>query len=331
MSKFTILSQIYPPEKCYLYEVLLWRAFGRYPEMAYAVASDKDWRFDSDARDSFVAPIWNEEFLSEEECQWARIPYDPRSKGLFEERATLSPEFYRSYVKTYQSLTPPDLDQVAEVEAKLEDSLQYEAEVNAWLPLYQQYVDEFQNEICLDLRRGNLIAYGTELPDASYEKTELILEEREIWLDGLEVVQVLADQWISTDINWTDSTLFGREKSFIWIHVNVEEMIERYPPENLIENDSLRHVGGSFALASSVISQTLASTKRRGRPSYPWEKFQVQVAKIYRDGEMPEKKEAAIAMLQDWFEKSEGKSVSRSAIGQKLKPYFDELKRKDRN
>jgi hypothetical protein len=46
---------------------------------------------------------------------------------------------------------------------------------------------------------------------------------------------------------------------------------------------------------------------------------------------MPAKKEAGIAMLQEWFEKETGKSPSRAAIGPRLKPYFDELKNKDRN
>ncbi len=59
MTKYTILGPIYPPEKCYLFEVLLWRAFGRFPEVHYS-NNGKDWRFESDVRDGYEAPIPDE-------------------------------------------------------------------------------------------------------------------------------------------------------------------------------------------------------------------------------------------------------------------------------
>jgi hypothetical protein len=39
----------------------------------------------------------------------------------------------------------------------------------------------------------------------------------------------------------------------------------------------------------------------------------------------------ACRILQEWFERSIDKPVSRASIGQKLKPYFDELQNRDKN
>jgi hypothetical protein len=51
---------------------------------------------------------------------------------------------------------------------------------------------------------------------------------------------------------------------------------------------------------------------------------------MFRDGEVPDKKEAAIAALQEWFLKQHHISASRAAVGQHLKPYYDRLMPKDK-
>jgi hypothetical protein len=264
MPKYTILGPIWPPERCYLSEVLLWRAFGRYPEESWIF--DKPWRFSGDIRDTHKAPILNGEELSDEECLFAGISSDPRMNRLFEDHRIWSASWYQRELEEARRLDPPEPEKITELEGNLEKALQLDAAENAWLPAYQECVDEFQNEICLDLRRRKFAAFGTELPEASYEQSELILEERGIWLDALEVVQVPAIQWISTDINWIDSTLFGRERSFVWIHVKVEDMVMRYPPEILIKGDQIQRLGENFAVASSAVARRVSPATSRGRP-----------------------------------------------------------------
>jgi hypothetical protein len=61
---------------------------------------------------------------------------------------------------------------------------------------------------------------------------------------------------------------------------------------------------------------------RRGRPPLPWEPFHVEVAALVQKNALPEKKEAAIAYFEGWFRETLGMSASRSAIGQKLQPYY---------
>jgi hypothetical protein len=92
-----------------------------------------------------------------------------------------------------------------------------------------------------------------------------------------------------------------------------------------LKKEQLVGLGPSFALASSAIAGANQATSKRGRPPLPWVDFHVEVARMIRDGEMSKKKEAAIAHFQNWFLKSQKKSASRAAIGERLKPYFDAL------
>jgi hypothetical protein len=85
---YVILRKIDPPEKCYLSEVLLWRAFGRFPEILFDLDA-KDWRFSSEALENYGAPIPDGPELTAEECRFADLPNDPRMIAL-----DLAPNFY---------------------------------------------------------------------------------------------------------------------------------------------------------------------------------------------------------------------------------------------
>ncbi len=334
MSKFTILSPAYPPEKCYLYEVLLWRAFGRFPEMAWG-DGEEDWRFESDAIDSYKAPIPSGEELSPEECDFAGIPNDPRMTNLLSKNFVTNSEFYRNIISKSGAGETLDTDYLKEIGLNLKEAIKQEQEEADWLPQYQDYVDEFQNEIVLDLRRGTLKMYGSKIPkfnnksDCNSNNWKVLLEDMYL-LESLDVVKIPQENWISKYINWNNSTCFTRNQKFIWIHVQTSEILKIYQPELLLKQKQVYHIGQNYAVTSAAISGRSSHRSLGGRPQLPWALFHVQVAKMYRDGEMPVKKEAAIAELQSWFEKIIGKPVSRSAIGQKLKPYFDTLQQRQK-
>ncbi len=107
----------------------------------------------------------------------------------------------------------------------------------------------------------------------------------------------------------------------------MEDMLRIFPPSDLIPPENVIQTGETYAIAEHAFaSSPKASTGSRGRPPLPWQDFYVEVARMFRDGEMPEKKEAAIQHFQTWFETEQGLKASRSAIGQKLKPFYDSLK-----
>jgi len=55
------------------------------------------------------------------------------------------------------------------------------------------------------------------------------------------------------------------------------------------------------------------------------------MAKRISEGLLPEKQEAGIADMQDWCARRWGKSVGRSTLLQKIKPYYDGFIRKSEN
>lgn len=251
---------------------------------------DEDARF-SDLRESYSPAEFYEDFVSDAECEYAGISSKPNfAHGDFV----------------------------------------------AWSELFDDYMDQYQNEICFALRQGTLTAFATELPNVDRLKCEktfessIAFEGYNVWLNELDVKPVPKECWISPNINWYESSITLRNRAFVWVHVSVEDMLEKFPPTLPIKNENLTHIGQNFFLAGSAGGEGKSAKTRKGRPSLPWESFHVEVARMFRDEEMPEKKDAAIASLQDWFEFTHGQSVSRSSIGQKLKPYYDVLIRKDR-
>jgi len=114
---YTILRRIDPPEKCYLSEVLLWRAFGRFPEFQFD-NSGKDWRFESDVRDGYRAPIPDGFELTEEECRYAGLPDDPQITALLEHGGYLDLEHYDRILTDYENV-----DGVARYSTRLDKAL----------------------------------------------------------------------------------------------------------------------------------------------------------------------------------------------------------------
>ncbi|PHR62651.1 MAG: hypothetical protein COA47_02780 [Robiginitomaculum sp.] len=326
MKQLTILSRVYPPKKCFLSEVLYWRAFGRFPEMGWD-SDGNDYRFVTENFYADKIPIPSGKELSEEECKYANLPNDPRLNiAAAGSRTALMEEFPASAGKIHRLQVKQEgfIQELDDFSLK-DGTLAQEAE--KWLPIFEDYVDEFQSEIALDLRKGKLKAYGTEIQDHDYNKLYDIAEEQ--GKNERELIdEVPAKNWVSREIDWDYSVLKKRDMSFIWIHVDVKEMLKLYPPKMLIKNKDIQSLGGSYAVANSVVHRTFSKSILGGRPPKPWEVFHVEVARRFRDGDMPQKKEAAIAELAEWFIKKTGNKISRSAIGEKLKPYYDELMKK---
>jgi hypothetical protein len=87
--------------------------------------------------------------------------------------------------------------------------------------------------------------------------------------------------------------------------------------------------GDSFILHDR--SNIVLRVSVRGRPPYPWDAFHLEVAGLVRRDELPAKKEAAIEHFQAWFKRKLGIRPSRAAVGEKLKPYYDEFVKASQN
>ncbi len=300
---------------------MLWRAFGRFPEEQFTTDGDIEWRFSDEVREEYSAPIPDGLELSQEECRYAGIPDDPDMIARLHGIRFLKPEYYQMLI----DMAGSDSQKVTLYETEREIAKFHQIKVHEWEPFYSDYVDEFQAEICLKLRRGELQSFGTKLPYPNRKQTGKFLEEKDIFLDDLEVISIPKSSWVSSTIDWKESSINGRDETIIWIHVRTNDIIDAFPPKILLRNADITPLVGKFAIVNSSATGHAAHPSNRGRPALPWESFHVEVARLYLDQEMPEKKEAAIAHFQNWFQKQHQKEASRAAIGQKLKPYFDAL------
>ena len=328
MTGFVYFSQVQPAEKCYLRELLYWRAFRRLPEEFWD--EDGPWRFSPNIRESVDGPVPQEPCLTKEECRFADIPMDPRTSWIINDTMLLDADFYRRQLDKVRSDTNPIPEITDRLLGRVLESERQERELNIWLPFFEDYIDQFMAELCLDLRRGKLVAYGSRLPCSTIDESLIELRKRDLWFDCLDVEPVPAEAWISKHVDWDESSIEGGRQSFLWVHLKVSEMLELYPPEHIAKENGVIPLSGSIAIVGSGSGAIKHLGSKRGRPSLPWDEFHVEVARLYAAGEMPEKKEAAIQKFREWFLAEHGKSVSRSAIGQRLKPYYDGLEIKDR-
>jgi hypothetical protein len=131
-------------------------------------------------------------------------------------------------------------------------------------------------------------------------------------------------EWASSKTDWNKSVLYGPEFSYFWVNVDVDQMLAAFPIPNPLHTGSAKRLGDNYITDEQVFDGDTPKASR-GRPPLPWEPFHVEVALLYKNNELPQKKEAAIAHFQDWFRENFGVSASRSAIGQKLTPYYDKL------
>ena len=83
---------------------------------------------------------------------------------------------------------------------------------------------------------------------------------------------------------------------------------------------------GDFLIVKETGAGNIQQGPRRalGRPpAFAWEAFHVEVADLIKNGRMPQKKEAAIQQMVDWFERTQGgQKPSRSAVSEKLTLYY---------
>ncbi len=331
MPDYTILVRAKIAAKCFLSEALYWRAFGRIPVELH---DDKGfWRDNAENYDGVQQPPPDGEELSDDECRFAGIPIDPRMQALLTDRPSLPLEHYSMMIETIQRIKPPyqegwhPHDGINQYREKQVEAEKYHADVAGWMPHLDEYLDEFKAEICLDLRRGKLKAMGRRLPHPSVDVSYEQLSESGLGLGSLQIESIPESAWLTQNIDWSAGTIISKVASFTWIQLNVPDLLNRYPPKSLLKPGQVFPIGASVAVAGLTTSSA-TSTSSRGRPPLPWDSFHVEVARLYATSSMPEKKEAAIALLQEWFLQDTGKAVSRSAIGAKLKPYIDQIGRK---
>jgi hypothetical protein len=197
--------------------------------------------------------------------------------------------------------------------------------VRQWLPLSAPAMELPATELFLKLRRGQIEAMGKLLPDG----VEIIdfLEDQNSYSRGdfenLVDSVIPHDFWTMPGIDWVSNSVTARGGCYCDVSMPVEVLMSLFPGERTSIDRA--ELVGNFLLVKELSEDNVPRPPRRtpGRPpAFAWEAFHVEVADLIKSGRMPQKKEAAIQLLVSWFENMQKQKPSRSAVSEKLTPYY---------
>jgi hypothetical protein len=318
----TYLQTVLVPERCCLFEVLLWVAFQRLP-VAIGHPEGGDIRDSDEIRADGYAINVIDEYIFDEECERVGIPPDPNWRAVIEGTTTLSVQHYDDLV------TRADLNASSRriLLAEREEALHFETDLKIWQPQYRRAIEYPASRIFVALREGSLAASGRLLPS-----TDLDLAMKQLSEDGLDFVDIEPTPiprgfWTLQGIDFQASSAQSDNANYCHITCASSEVLSIFPGERQ-EIFGVERVGDTFVVNERA---NMPATVRglRGRPAYPWDAFHLEVSSLLQKNDLPKKKEAAIQLLQDWFQRRFRVRPSRAAIGEKLTPYYDAFVRND--
>jgi hypothetical protein len=311
------LQAVDVPDRCFLQEVLYWVAFQRLPIASYTW-DGKEIR-ETDEIEGFEVP-GADTLLSPDETKRAGIPDDPDWAQRFEKRSLFEVSWYDEFL----AQTDLDDDLRKRMETDREAARVYRRDSDAWEPLYARAIEYPASKIFVALREGVLSAKGRLLPAMDQDEALAILEAANRDFFDIPITDISPHFWTLDGIHFEASTAKDNTHHYRHISCSTQDMLSVFPGERQ-DVPGVQRIGDSFILSERHSADRVGIY--RGRPSCPWDKFHIEVAGLLRSNGLPEKKEAAIEYLRNWFEREHGIKASRSAIGERLKPYYDRFVR----
>jgi hypothetical protein len=338
-SNCVYLTETVLSDMCFLVEALYWVAFQRLP----AFWTDRDSFLSLEASDYEAESALRR--LAEDECERAGLPHDPRMsfEWAFEVKSDDTLETIIEKAAQDDALTdtfdnPPapreaNGDPLPERSATPlreahEEAVKLHNDLERWGPQYRKAIELPTAKVYVALREGTLSAKGILLPDLDPEKGTVALAKE--GRDLSDAVEIPREFWSIGGIFWEQSAARNENQHYCQIYCQTKDLLSVFPLESLIHGvqvSGVERFGSLFVLNDSGLAITRPTTqrwkRRTGRPQkYPWDDFHLEVASIIERHELPEKKEAAIELLQKWFVDRKGSSPSRTMIGERLTPYY---------
>lgn len=318
----TFLQPVAIPERCFLQEVLHWVAFQRLPITQY----DADGVELHDSTEIFeensIFPEHLDEFYSEEECERAGIPPDPRFQAVLADEWLLAPSEYKKFL-AHSGLSEADR---AKFTLEHQQAVEFQAKCKAWKTLFDQSIEYPVSRIFVGLKEGSLSAWGRKLPSVDLRKAEAKLERGGERACDLPRDPIPPKFWSLQGIDFERSTARNSIERYCHIVCSTSEILAAFPGDRQ-PISGVERVGDSYLVSDAQPISDAPRKALRGRPSYPWEGFHLAVAELVKDGSLPQKKEAAIQQMQDWFVREHGQKPSRAAVGERLTPYYSKFVR----
>lgn len=304
------------PERCFLHEAMLWLAFQRLPVALYN-DQNKEIRSATDYEGHDIESPGGP--LTDEECERAGIPPDPNFHFLVDDKPMP--------FLTYNDLEPQfghdeALRQVKEAMDK--EQADHERACAEWQPHYDKVTEYAASRIFVALRDGQLRASGRLLPCINVDEAMTRLKAEERYVGDLDLTEIPRSFWSLKGIHFAISAAQNSDSYYCHVVLGTDDLLRAFPGDR--KSVGVEQVGDTIVLNETAHSPSQPRTPR-GRPSYPWERFHLEVSALLQSNSLPAKKEAAIQHLQSWFERELGIRPSRAAISEKLTPYYDRFLR----
>jgi hypothetical protein len=313
----TFLKRVDVPEICFLKEVLFWVAFRRLPVTIYDLDGN-EMRNGGDIGGYAVELTDIPDWLEDEECASANIPPDPRYA------AAVRGETSRSLKDLDDLLARIDLNDPVRLSLNSErdEAVAQEKQMEPWFLQYQDAIEYPASKIFVALKDGRLKAKGRLLP----EDVDVDVLNEDIDIFDSPVVEIPAAFWSLKGIDFEESSADDDYSHYYHIRCQVTEVFSVFPGDYEPVSE-VGQFGPNFLIKDATATRRIPNARQRGRPSYPWDAFHLEVATLIYKGQLPAKKEACIQYMQDWFRRTLSIGPSRAAIGEKLKPYYDRFAR----
>ena len=222
-------------------------------------------------------------------------------------------------------ITSLDVITRQEYERDLEKSELFYGRQKEWDREFKMFLDVYQSKLFVAMREGQVRTYGRKLPRPTIQEA-MDLSAPESWegWNETEWTQIPENFWSSERINWEECRAEGKGGAFALILVDCKDLFRCFPIPDGKPIIGVYEIGDALVLGGEKQGR-VSSQSRRGRPSFNWDEFHVEVAKRIRDTGLPAKREAFIAEMQEWCKGKWSREVGRSTILQKLKLYYDGL------
>jgi hypothetical protein len=311
---------------CNISEALLWVAFNRFP-LPFGTENKLEARVDPEYIDGLEPYLPGMDLITDDECRQVGLPPNPEYEDFEADTYRTSVEDLQRFLK-FEGLTDQQRQQYRN---ELEDSIAFGRRQAAWQAAYDAFIDVHEAKLFVALRENRVKALGRKLPRRTFAGSLKRLEATN-WAewDDTNWEPIPADFWISRKINWTGCWAEGNGNTYGLIIVETESLLNCFPPP------PAERFGGVVKVANDLVLVPDGEPQRkthqtRGRPSFDWDAFHVEVARRIKDGSLPQKQEAFILELQLWCKGNWNRDVGRSTILQKLRPYYDVFVRQSEN
>ena len=255
------------------------------------------------------------ETLQDWECERLKFPPVPNGVGRGAQYRTEE----RLTTKTYKEMKKEAR------ELYIATGMEEADAVRKWLPLVVAAIELPATELFIKLRKGEIEAVGKLLPveaeiidfleqDNSYGRSDF---------DNLADSAIPHDFWTIRGIDWLSNAVTTNGNCYCDVSISVEALMTLFPGQRT-SVDSAEFVGDCLLVKEPATGKIQTPSRRAlGRPpTFAWDAFHVEVADLIKGGRMPQKKEAAIQHIVSWFETTQRQKPSRSAVSEKLTPYY---------